>query len=154
MLWQNNTNTIWRLTDQCHRIILQTQWVCKNYGIARRNVVKTLHHAIWLVMYQIGQTNLPLNWLCKSKTKKHQWNRNVGMSLASPGYVVILMKFSSPTSPAVVKMTTAGAAGDENFMKIMTHTFQWLAYCTSPSVVRLNDHQFGHTQGHSCQKGF
>ena len=70
MLWQNNTNTISRLTDQCHRKILQTQWVGMNYGIARRYVVKTLHHAIWLVMYQIGQTNLPLNWLCKSKTKK------------------------------------------------------------------------------------
>ena len=38
--------------------------------------------------------------------------------------VVILMKFSSLAALEVVKMTTSSAASDENFVKIMTFSFQ------------------------------
>ena len=39
------------------------------------------------------------------------------------GNVVILTKFSSLAAPKVVKMTTFGAASDENFVKMMTLPF-------------------------------
>ena len=42
------------------------------------------------------------------------WNENV----------FILMKSSSLAAPKVVKMTTFGAASDENFIKMMTFSFQ------------------------------
>ena len=43
------------------------------------------------------------------------WNANV----------IILMKLSSLAALEVVKMTTSSAASDENFIKIITFSFQW-----------------------------
>ena len=45
------------------------------------------------------------------------WNENV----------FILMKSSSLAALKVVKMTTFGAASDENFIKMMTFSFQCIA---------------------------
>ena len=42
------------------------------------------------------------------------------------GNVFILTKSSSLAAPKVVKMTTFGAASDENFVKMTTFSFQWL----------------------------
>ena len=41
------------------------------------------------------------------------------------GNVFILMKLSSLAALEVVKMTTSSAASDENFIKMMTFSFQW-----------------------------
>ena len=56
---------------------------------------------------------------------KYHWNGNV----------VILMKFSSLAALKVVKMTTSSAANDENFIKMMTFSFQWLSICHDISTV-------------------
>ena len=42
------------------------------------------------------------------------------------GDVVILMTFSSLIALEVVKMTTSSAVSDENFVKMMTFSFQWI----------------------------
>ena len=41
------------------------------------------------------------------------------------GNVIILTKFSSLAALKVVILTTFGAASDENFIKMMTFSFQW-----------------------------
>ena len=41
--------------------------------------------------------------------------------------VAILMKLSSLTALEIVKMTTSSAASDDNFVKMTTFSFQWVA---------------------------
>ena len=48
-------------------------------------------------------------------THRNYWNGNV----------IILTKFSSLAALKVVILTTFGAASDENFIKMMTFSFQW-----------------------------
>ena len=48
------------------------------------------------------------------------------------------MKFSSLAALKVVKMTTSSAANDENFIKMMTFSFQWRKYID----LRLNASSF------------
>ena len=54
-------------------------------------------------------------------------------SITVPCGEVILTKFSSLAAPEVVKMTTSGAASDENFIRMTTFSFQclWLIYRAS-----------------------
>ena len=52
----------------------------------------------------------------RARGHARHWNENV----------FILMKSSSLAAPKVVKMTTFGAATDENFIKMTTFSFQWM----------------------------
>ena len=70
-----------------------------------------------------------LPWTTKScrgttGTREEKWRRSHHWN----GNVIILMKFSSLAALKVVILTTFGAASDENFIKMMTFSFQWLPW--------------------------
>ena len=78
---------------------------------------------VWWSWYKLMVKPYQLPHLCNNITHSFytyfwvlHWNKNV----------FILMKSSSLAAPKVVKMTTFGAASDENFIKMMTFSFQWI----------------------------
>ena len=78
---------------------------------------RALHLTLVLLSMFSETSGLSLHFYHLS-TMRYHWNENV----------IILMKVSSLAAPKVVILTTFGAASDEDFIKMMTFSFQCMAW--------------------------
>ena len=82
-----------------------------------RLILMAAMKTVFMVILWCWELNLaPLTTVTNTKYHLH-WNGNV----------IILMKFSSLAALKVVILTTFGAASDENFIKMMTFSFQCIS---------------------------